>query len=461
MSKATDATTKWVIDYSIPGSGKKVITLATKDRFVDKDYEINVTTAAGAMGVNSSSIAGNSNVGILGAGQAAQPSSGGYVKVSGSAVVGITTSGWIDSGTTQSVSPADIYYPLVNATFEVDGPAVKSVNEGYVAAGETLGTVATGAQTIAGGALSTTTSASALASNGLSNGTTQDATKKITLSETKAANTYELEASGSATVSRAAVTKQVTSAGYFDEDADAVTAIDATTHSVSNTHKKYYVAQSSLSATSVPSSNTQQTVTIGAGYYHEARTVTITAMANASVAPNVANTGMSTYFDTGTSSNNSVSLTPRYTVSTAGYVATQSNTAGTVEYYKIKTTSITEGTTTVSGSTATRGSASWGTGWIESGSMGAAVFANEGTSGKTYVDISATSAAPVLVAGDYLYINKGYTDNLKISLAKLVPDGSDVKGHAEYILTGHSAYDNDGALVAGSMQVYDGTYTVA
>ena len=115
-------------------------------------------------------------------------------------------------------------------------------------------------------------------------------------------------------------------------------------------------------------------------------------------------------------------------------------------------TSVSQGTTTVSGTTANRGTATWGTGVISSGSIGAATFANEGTSGTTYVDISSTTSAPVLVAGDYLYINKGYTDNLKISLARLVPDGSDVKGHGEYILSGHSAYDNDGTLVAGTIQ---------
>ena len=117
----------------------------------------------------------------------------------------------------------------------------------------------------------------------------------------------------------------------------------------------------------------------------------------------------------------------------------------------VPSTSITQGTTTVSGTTATRGTATWGAGWITSGTMAAATFANSATSGTTYVDISSTTSAPVLVAGNYLYINKGYTDNLKISLAKLVPDGSDVKGHGEYILSGHSAYDNDGTLVAGTI----------
>ena len=114
-------------------------------------------------------------------------------------------------------------------------------------------------------------------------------------------------------------------------------------------------------------------------------------------------------------------------------------------------TSVTEGTTTVSSDTATRGTWSQTAGYTAARTINAATFANSATSGKTYVDISSTTDAPVLVAGDYLYIDKGYVDDIKISLAKLVPDGSDVKDHGDYILSGHSAYDNDGTLVAGSI----------
>ena len=88
----------------------------------------------------------------------------------------------------------------------------------------------------------------------------------------------------------------------------------------------------------------------------------------------------------------------------------------------------------------------------------AATFANSGTNGESYTDIS--NGGPVLVSGDYLYINKGYTDNVKISLETLVPNGSDIKGHSEYILSGHNAYDNDGVLVAGSIPTYNGSYTI-
>lgn len=84
-------------------------------------------------------------------------------------------------------------------------------------------------------------------------------------------------------------------------------------------------------------------------------------------------------------------------------------------------------------------------------------YSNEATPGEEYEDIS--DLVPVLHTGDYLYINKGYTENQKISLSQLVPDASDIA--AEYILLGHTAYNNDGVLVTGSIPTYDGFYTVS
>lgn len=128
-------------------------------------------------------------------------------------------------------------------------------------------------------------------------------------------------------------------------------------------------------------------------------------------------------------------------------------------YIPIRTVSL--GTTTVNSSTkaVTRGIASWAAGAIAQGQINAATFANVATTNVTYVDISGTTAAPVLKSGDYLYINKGYVDNLKISLAKLVPDGASATLTGAYILKGYSAYDNAGALIAGTIETYDGTYT--
>ena len=131
----------------------------------------------------------------------------------------------------------------------------------------------------------------------------------------------------------------------------------------------------------------------------------------------------------------SANYTVTPTVTTAGYGTTQQYTA--------------------TGATKTVGATASATTYIP---LTSATFANAATSGSTYTDISAT--APVLISGDYLYINEGYVTNAKISLARLVPDATDANASAAYILAGYSAYDNDGTLIIGTMATYDGTYTV-
>lgn len=86
-----------------------------------------------------------------------------------------------------------------------------------------------------------------------------------------------------------------------------------------------------------------------------------------------------------------------------------------------------------------------------------ATLANNATAGKTYTE----QDGPVLVSGDYLYINKGYIEDTKISLADLVPDGSNVKEgeNSNLIYNTVSVYDNDGTLIAGTMG--DAEYTLA
>ena len=80
-----------------------------------------------------------------------------------------------------------------------------------------------------------------------------------------------------------------------------------------------------------------------------------------------------------------------------------------------------------------------------------ATLANAGNEGKVYAE----EAGPVLISGDYLYINKGYIGDTKISLADLVPNDATVKagadGNSHLIYKTVSVYDKDGALVAGTM----------
>ena len=81
----------------------------------------------------------------------------------------------------------------------------------------------------------------------------------------------------------------------------------------------------------------------------------------------------------------------------------------------------------------------------------AATLANAGTADKVYAE----EAGPVLISGDYLYINKGYIGDTKIPLANLVPDGANVTagedGNSHLIYKTVSVYDKDGALIAGTM----------
>ena len=163
-------------------------------------------------------------------------------------------------------------------------------------------------------------------------------------------------------------------------------------------------------------------------------------------------------------STNTLTLTPNVTSAGYGTSAHHGITGTTksvgadasdITYVKIKTTTMNQGTSVLNanGETVIRAKATWGSGWITSGEINAATFANTGTSQVSYLDISNTSDAPILVSGDYLYINKGYTDNLKISLAKLVPDSAMVGAAtaSNQMLSGFSAYNINGEIVTGSI----------
>ena len=140
---------------------------------------------------------------------------------------------------------------------------------------------------------------------------------------------------------------------------------------------------------------------------------------------------------------------------TSGYIAASNST----EIESINTTSVVQtNITTINGTTATGATATWGTGYITSGSISAATFDNEPASGKTansYVDISNTTAAPVLISKDYLYINRGYVDDIRIKLSKLIPDSAvkpnGASSYSQGLLSGYALYDEDGNLVTGSI----------
>lgn len=371
---------------------------------------------------------------IIGTMATSEPTAGYYVAFSatGSGSSKITSAGWMSTGALDAATTnTTCYFPVTTATISVTGGGLTKGN----------------------GAVS-------MANKGYYNGTSYDTSDiiDITSQGSLASGYYVLEATGSGSVSRGAINKQVTTAGYAPKDDSAVQQISQATTSSNVATATYYIKKSTFSSTSVNSSNTSQTITIDAGYYPSARTVSIAGMSSASVTTTYAQSGMGTYFTTqSTSTGASVTITPQYT-NTAGYLAAHSSAVnnGGVGYWKIKTYSTTTTNASVSDTTFTQGTFTIKSGWVGSNTtLTGATFANTATSGTSYTDISDTTGSPILVSGDYLYINAGYTGNVKISLKKLVPDGANITTATttttNQILSGYMAYNSDGVLLAGTI----------
>lgn len=465
MAAMTISEGAWLLEQTVTESGTISKLLSTTNKFVDKDIRIVTNVAAGALSAGATTVGATvSGAGNILSEESEAPTSGAYITVTGQGSVSVGTAGWLAAGTSQNTTSGTKIYSIQDAAFTVSGNLVYASTEGYVAASmvNPIATISMGALSVTGGGLTAGAGHAEASSDGYFNGESYDTTDKvdITSQASEAQGYYKITASGYGSVTRAAIAKQITTAGYFNADSTAVDQIASASETSNTGTQAYYILKSTLSATQVTPATTAQTVTIGPGYYPTARTVTIDAMTTVTPTTSIDDVGLSTYFQTGSSSDNDVTLTPQYS-SAAGYIpaSTDVNNGG-VTYLKIITTSITEGTTTVSGTSATRGTATWNTGWITAGSISAATFANEATTGTTYVDITDTTEAPVLSSGGYLYINAGYVDNLRISLAKLIPDIANITS-GDYILSGYSAYDKDGTLVVGTIQTYDGTYTVS
>lgn len=156
---------------------------------------------------------------------------------------------------------------------------------------------------------------------------------------------------------------------------------------------------------------------------------------------------------------------PKYTVNTAGWIAS------TVEASSNTTVSVSSDTT---GQSIYIPRATFATsagvvycataGYIPAGSASVGVATiNNGTIGTSTTDPGegySENTETVVPSGGYLTLTAGYYAATKISLATLVPNGSNVAGHADYLLAGKTAYDNNGILVTGNIGTYTGTYTI-
>ena len=459
MSTMTTSNNKWVLPIAVNAAGTITKTLETAGNLVDKNIDVTVTTPNGdySASVSSHTITKPTIT----------PSIGGNI-----------------TGITQTSTPSGTngtdYWTIdpggsvtTNGSSSVTATATIS-SAGYISAGNKTAsdsiTLNSSQITIAEGINRYLLKASITSTSGTASATANAGTASITTQPTASATTT-ITPSG---ISGGYYTDNTTSSYYVDVSASASSNSGVVTATGGSANASVTASSIAVGVGYNPTSQTISTAASNTGT-KTGNTVTTTAVtANDSanqkiyfklsgITTSSTNDGMSTYFNSGSSSDKNVTITPKYTA-TAGYrpaVSTATNNGGTT-YWKIKTTSATQGTSTISNNTVTRGITSWGTGWITADSISSASFTNTATANVTYLDISNTTEAPVLVVEDnnnknasYLYINKGYTDNLKISLGKLLADNATITGGADYssnqMLSGYTAYDKDGKLFTGNI----------
>lgn len=230
-----------------------------------------------------------------------------------------------------------------------------------------------------------------------------DVTATVTVGTTASSGKYTITASGRTTAS-------TISKGFIAASQRGATGTISGSTTVDQSTLKNGSTTISSGANITPGS--AQTITIGAGYYPSDRTVNVKA----------ASTGTAATF--------------------------------------------TPGETTVSNNVATMGTYTNTAGYASAGSprLAAATFSNTATSSVTYADVSEAKIGsasgsyvmPVIDSEGYLYINRGYVDNMKVSLARLIPDNSNITfdsstKKSDQMLNGVTAYDKDGKLITGTI----------
>lgn len=283
-----------------------------------------------------------------------------------------------------------------------------------------------GEQIVTGGDLTPGEGITSIISDGYYNGTRYVTNDKVILETRENTGYYKITANGRGSVNRAPVTKETTKEGFFFEEG-ASEEIPAASIESDNATKEYFIKKSTVSTETIAPTDRSQEITVSGGYCPTNRTVTVEAVTPAYPVTDVECINMPAYFYSANERDYDIKIVPSYSNSAGFVIEHQNATNGGVEHYKMKTTNTVATTTTVNEGVVTRGSVSWNMGWIDQGSIAPAAFKKAPTDGVDYVDISNTNEIPSLQEGDSLYIDAGYVDNLKISLAQLAPrayDGS-------------------------------------
>ena len=433
-------------------------TFNTQNTFVDKNIQVNITTPLGQLKSNAGVVSATST-NVTGTLQNSQPSSGYYISVSGSGYTGVQTAGWISPSATQISNIDTKYFTIPTATFETIDNQVKVKSSGYIPNNTIVSSISPGN----------------LANVPTNNVTYTELTTPVVnisdgylyinpgyFSGSKISLGTLLPNSSSTTP----VTANSMLSGYraFDENGHEIigTIQPKSSSDLSASGATVYVAAgfygTTASASIANGSASTPNTTIAKAPTITIATATGVITSKYSNSQNITPTVVAGYIATGspgtvsTTGSNTLTLDPP-TISVSGKTITiQPGWVCSTTAYNVATTSMSYTNTSVSSNGAvTRGNASWGTGWISAGNVGAATFANIPTTATTYIDISNTNSAPVLTAEGNLYINKGYTDNLVISLAKLIPDTANVSS-SNQILNGVTVFDKNGKLWTGNIQ---------
>lgn len=403
MPTASSDNAGWVVELPISAPGEKTVTFKTENKFVDQDARVHVTVPAAT--ITSFDTAQNTAL--------------------------------LNMGTVQENGS---YYPSTAVSGDV------TVTGGYIVAGDYtvadtlayVGRVHQSKITDGGG-------------NDIANGDTivpSDSEQAITISE--GYNTTRTIKIGAA------------SAGALGEITSGSATINTLNYTFDSTNTNFKVAGTGTVA--APSVNVPGYISSTSGTKNT-NTATVAATVNQiSIQANLSGTGTRKPVITKNSNSNiAASGTATTTRPSNGYYIAVNSAEHVGPIQATAAVTAAGYGTTVSGQYTTTPSAQLSTGALASDityiPITTATFANSATSGTTYTDISST--APALISGDYLYINAGYTPASKISLAKLIPDASAVESLAgTYIRVGHSAYDNEGNLIVGTIPDYDGTHTI-
>lgn len=144
-------------------------------------------------------------------------------------------------------------------------------------------------------------------------------------------------------------------------------------------------------------------------------------------------------------------------VGTGGYLAKDTSLASSTAtaYYPIY--AITSNDFTITDNVVKSNKAGWLDNNVTVATLGTGSLANSPTANQTYTEVDSPA---VLTSDGYLYINKGYFGNTKISLGTLIPN-SDVTDVVDAALrVGYEAFDTAGQRIVGGLSTYDGTYSV-